>query len=261
MASHGSILIAADNHSNRVVAAGPGDRAGYAVDAAADGPSVVQAAAAHPYSLILLDLNLPGLDCVEVSRCIRGLPAPRGDVPILAIDGTLSEADRDRCMAAGVNGFFTKPLDPLELLDAVAYWVAVADELTWRQGSRPGPAPPLVNRRTLAQLEDDLGDELLPGIMVSIFAESERGLQVLAQRVAGGDAIGAADQAHALKGIAGTFGAMAWSQILQEIEEAGLNGDQGRLVKLMPEAQRRLASTWARLRADYPFMVSGPPWS
>jgi HPt (histidine-containing phosphotransfer) domain-containing protein len=198
---------------------------------------------------------MPGLDGVEATRRIRRLPQPAGDVPILAMTGSAIAQDKDRCYAAGMDGFLTKPIDRLELLEAVAHWVAAADDPTWGLTPRPGTTAPLLNRRTLAQLEEDVGSDLMPEILTTFLREGERRLRLLQERVGAGDAAGAADQAHAIKGSAGTFGAMALRQAVHELEQVGRAGDAARVAALLPEVSRRMAATCDLLRADYPFLA------
>jgi CheY-like chemotaxis protein/HPt (histidine-containing phosphotransfer) domain-containing protein len=230
-------------------------QAGYAVDEAQDGLSAVQAAAARSYDLILMDLAMPELDGVEATRRIRRLPQPGAHVPILAMTGSAIAQDMDRCYAVGMDGFLTKPIDRLELLEAVAHWVAAANDPAWGLEPRPGVTAPLLNRRTLAQLEEDVGSELMPELLVTFIDEGARRLRLLEERVNAGDAAGAADQAHALKGSSGTFGAMALRQSVHDLEQLGRAGDAQRLAALMPEVHRRMAATCDLLRADYPFLA------
>lgn len=250
------ILLAEDNRDERMLVREVLQRAGYAVDEAEDGAIALQAARARCYDLILMDLAMPGLDGVEATRQIRRLPQPHGDVPILAMTGTSITEDKDRCYAAGMDGFLAKPIERLALLEAVAHWAAVPADPAWGLEPRLGTSPPLLNRSALAQLEEDIGSELMPEILVTFVEETSRRLRLLEERVSAGDAAGAADQAHALKGSSGTFGAMALRQTIHEMEQAGRAGDLERLVALIPEALRRMAATCDLLRDDYPYLPS-----
>ena len=245
------ILLAADSPATWGSVGAPLAQAGYAVDAVPDGPQALQSAASGGYALVLLDLDLPGRDGMETTRAIRRLPYPQGDLPILGLTVTLDVADRDRCLAAGLDAFLTMPVDRLDLLEAVAHWLDAADDPTWGLNVRPGVAPPLVNRRTLAQLEEDVGAELLPEILMTFLQETERRLALLQARVVAGDALGAAEEAHALKGSSGTFGAMALRQAVHEMELSGRAGDGARLDELMPQVRRLVAVTCDLLRAEY----------
>ena len=245
------ILLIADSPAIRGLVGEMLDHAGYAVDAVPDGPQSVQCAAAARYALVLMALALPGLDAMAATRAMRRLPYPQGDVPILAMTETVGLIDRDACFAAGIDGFLDTPIERLDLLETVAHWLEAADDPTWGLDARPGVAPPLVNRRTLAQLEEDVGAELLPEILTTFLAETERRLGLLEARVMAGDALGAADEAHALKGSSGTFGAMALRHAVHEMELSGRAGDGARLGELMPEVRRLVTVTCDLLRVEY----------
>jgi CheY-like chemotaxis protein/HPt (histidine-containing phosphotransfer) domain-containing protein len=252
---HHRILLVEDSGTNRMLTSQVLAQAGYAVDEVADGRSAVQAAAACRYDLILMDLTMPGLDAVEATRGIRRLPHPRGDMPILTMTGTSSAADKDRCCAAGIDGFLSTATDLPDVLEAVSHWVEAADDPTWGLEARPGVTPPLVNRRTLVQLEEDVGSDQLPELLLTFLRESARRAGLLEARVSANDPQGAADQAHALKGSAGTFGAMALRHLVYDLEQAGRAGECERLAALLPELRRLVAATSVRLCADYPFLA------
>jgi len=236
--------------------------AGYAVDRAADPDRA--AVAAPPYALIVLDLMAPGLDGVAAASAIRRLPAPRGDVPILALTGsagrTSNGSTADDCWcAAGIDVLLDKENERMDLLEAVAHWVEAADDPGWLLEARPGVTPPLVNWRTLAQLGEDLGEDLVPEVLLTFLEETVRRLGILQVRVAADDAAGAAEEAHALKGSAGTFGAMALRQAVQEMEQCGRAGDAARVAALLPQVSRLVTATCAQLRAQYSAVLADSP--
>lgn len=253
------ILLAEDSRANRLVAGAILNQAGYGVDEAPDGIAAVRAAGERRYALILMDLEMPGIDGVEAARRIRKLPHPRGDVPILALTGGSVGADRDRCLAAGMDGFLSKPVDRVRLLEAVAHWVEAGDAPAWVREQRTDGAPLLLNRCTLAQLEEDVGTELLPEILATFLVETERRVRALAARARAGDIAGAADEAHALKGSAGTFGAMALRQCACELEQAGRAGDADATLKLLPTVEGLTGQTCNLLRAEYDFLAPLTP--
>ena len=250
------ILLAEDRRPGRMVAGPVLIQAGYCVDQAGDGAGAVEAAARQRYDLIVLDLAILGGGGVEAARRIRHLPYPHGDVPILGLTATSIEQDKERCYTAGMDGLLGPPIDPLDLLEAVAHWVEAADDPTRGLEARPGVTPPLLNRRTLVQLEEDVGSELFLDVIKTFLDESERRLGLLTERVGAGDAAGAADQAHALKGSAGTFGAMALRQCIHEMELAGRAADRERLVVLLPQVRSLLLATCDLLRLQYHLAAS-----
>jgi CheY-like chemotaxis protein/HPt (histidine-containing phosphotransfer) domain-containing protein len=230
--------------------------AGFAVERSSEAPSAVLAAGTQPYDLILTDLyplGPDGPDGLDAARRIRKLPHPSGDVPILGMSDI--PEDKDRCLAAGMDGLLVWPASEAQVLEAVSHWMEPGEVPTGVPGPRPEIAPPLVNRCTLSQLEEDVGAALLPDIMVTFLVETERRLGLLAVRVAAGDCTGAADEAHALKGAAGTFGAMALRQAAYRLELAGRAGDRERLGALLAEIERLAGETCSLLRTEFEFLA------
>lgn len=224
---------------------------GYRVDEAADGLGALEAAA-QPYALILIDIYLPDLDGIETARRIRRLPHLRGQVPILAMSPV--SGDEDRCLAAGMDGLLVKPLGRAALLEAVALWVEAAKDSARDTEPWSGVVPPLLNRRTIGQLEEDVGTDLLPDILRSFLTDTKRRLGLLAARMKAGDAAGVANEAHSLKGSASTFGATALRRTAFEIEQAGRIGDLEQIGRLLPKLDRLAEETCGLLRAEYPFL-------
>lgn len=104
------ILVVEDNPKNRKLAVDVLTFSGYDVCAAETGELGVAAALSEPPDLILMDLQLPGIDGVEAMQRIRAADRCQG-VPIVAVTAFASEQDRSSAFAAGFDGFLSKPLD------------------------------------------------------------------------------------------------------------------------------------------------------
>ncbi len=247
------ILLVEESCSSRVATRALLTLAGYAVDAVANGLAAMAAAGAQSYDLILMDLYLAGLDGLESARCIRRLPPPRGDATILIMSPIAT--DEHRCLAAGMDGFLPKPVTQVRLLATLAHWKAWSQDPAWGLDPRPRIAPPLLSRRIIRQLEEDVGAELLPEILRTFLIETDRRMKRLVGRVDAGDARAVGDEAHTLKGSAGTFGALALCQTAFELEQAGRRGDLGRIGQLVPELNRLAGQTCNLLRDAYPFLA------
>ncbi|MEU9167392.1 response regulator transcription factor [Streptomyces sp. NPDC048420] len=106
------VLVVDDDPTVAEVVSGYLDRAGYAVDRAADGPDALARAAAHRPDLVVLDLMLPGMDGLEVCRRMRG----HGPVPVIMLTARGDEDDRILGLEVGADDYVTKPFSPRELV-------------------------------------------------------------------------------------------------------------------------------------------------
>ena len=119
------VLVAEDNDINREVAAAILGEVGLRVDLAHDGLQAVEMAAASPYALILMDMQMPHMDGLDATRAIRtaGGDAPARRVPIVAMTANAYSEDRRRCLEAGMDDFIGKPVMPEELYAVVLRWL------------------------------------------------------------------------------------------------------------------------------------------
>ncbi len=116
------VLLAEDNPINAVLATTLIRREGHKVDVAPNGEEAIKAVVAGDYDIVFMDMHMPVLDGLEASRRIRALAAPAGRLPIVALTANATTTDRQRCMAAGMNDFLTKPFEPADLHQMLAKW-------------------------------------------------------------------------------------------------------------------------------------------
>ena len=111
------ILLAEDNTVNQRLAKRLLEKRGHDVSIAGDGRQAVEAAMlTPPFDLILMDVQMPNMDGLEATRAIRQMDDPQlRSVPIVAMTAFAMKVDKERCMAAGMNGHLAKPIDPVEL--------------------------------------------------------------------------------------------------------------------------------------------------
>ena len=125
-----SILVAEDNEINALLARALLTRLGHRPTVAGNGTAAVESwaaarAAGKPYDLVLMDVQMPGMNGLQAARRIRAAETQAGDRPVrmLALTANAQSEDRDACLAAGMDGLLVKPLDRerlREALDAVA---------------------------------------------------------------------------------------------------------------------------------------------
>ena len=106
-----TILLIEDNEQNRYLATYLLEHNGCRVIAAIDGPTGIDAAQLIAPDIILLDIQLPGMDGYAVARALRGIPTLR-DTPIVAVTSYAMDGDREKALQAGCNGYIEKPIRP-----------------------------------------------------------------------------------------------------------------------------------------------------
>ncbi|WP_376690595.1 response regulator [Wenzhouxiangella sp. EGI_FJ10409] len=114
----GRILLIEDNEQNAYLVNYLLGARNWAVTAELDGPSGLKRAEREPPDLILLDIQLPGMDGYEVARQLRKMES-LADTPIVAVTSYAMPGDRENCLAAGCTGYIEKPIDPATFADQV----------------------------------------------------------------------------------------------------------------------------------------------
>jgi len=227
---HRLILLAEDNPVNQRVAQLQLNRLGYAVHVVANGQDAIEAAAALPYAAILMDCQMPLVDGFEASAAIRRMQRSHGrHVPIIALTAHAMQGDRERCLAAGMDDYLSKPIQAEALAEKLATWITplpkpgVAVETANEPPATEAPALVLDVQR----LKDFLGDdpELLAELL-DVFVTSTAGtLARLAAAIADRDGSAVKALAHEMRGACGNLGAEAMVRLAKRIEQALADGD------------------------------------
>ncbi|BCU06149.1 hypothetical protein Atep_08260 [Allochromatium tepidum] len=238
------VLLAEDNPINREVALELLTGVGLRVETAENGQVALEMAAGEDYDLILMDVQMPVMDGLSATRAIRALPN-WSDKPILALTANAFEEDRRACLEAGMNDFVPKPVEPLDLFDALLRWLperpnaaktpgseASADSASEPSAIEARPATSSVHRADLLA-----AIRVLPGIdlrqgLASLRGSQEKYLKLLerfigshaddprhlAEALANRDGEALARLAHSLKGVAGTLGLVAIAEQAKSLE-------------------------------------------
>jgi CheY-like chemotaxis protein/HPt (histidine-containing phosphotransfer) domain-containing protein len=222
------ILVVEDNQINQMVAVGLLEAAGYVADVVGDGVEAVTALAdGHPYAAVLMDCRMPRLDGFDATRAIRAAEHGMSRVPIIAMTASALEGEHERCVAAGMDDFLTKPVDPVRLLRVVRRWADT--DLRPADDSDDGAPPPaedlapVTDPERMAMLDEMKRDglSLFERASANFVAHAEEHLREIRSAVEADDASSLVASAHKLKGSATNLGLPALGEAAEALELAG----------------------------------------
>ena len=121
-----SILIAEDNMINQKVIERMVQKLGYRADLVANGKEALDALSRAPYGLVFMDCQMPEMDGFEACREIRNRDLPTSRIPIIAITANAMKGDRERCLAAGMDDYVSKPFKQDDLKNVIEKWIPAA---------------------------------------------------------------------------------------------------------------------------------------
>lgn len=259
------ILLAEDNKINQEVAVELLSEVGLKVEVANDGFEALEMARKGGYDLILMDMQMPGMDGLEATRAIRDLPGC-AMLPILAMTANAFDEDRERCKAAGMNDFITKPVDPEQLFGTLLRWLSPAAMVV--------PAAPAATGTPPAELTDIPGLDIRQGLKVlnghlAIYLRLLRQFEVdhgddmirLRKHMSAGERDKARLLAHTLKGSSANLGATGVQGLAAKLEEAIKDGrDAVTIGRLANTLEIGLQELVAGIRTALP-QEAAAPWA
>jgi signal transduction histidine kinase/DNA-binding response OmpR family regulator len=229
------ILLAEDMEVNQFVATETLARAGYACDIVNNGREAVAAASGKPYDIILMDCQMPEMSGFEATAAIRALEGVRVTgghrVTIIALTANAVKGDRERCLAAGMDDYLTKPLSPTKLIRCIESHSPSEDAVPPVENAATAIAAEPLPSGDMAVDRDDLlarcdGDTAMMGRLIQKFQQKSRQTwDELLACYTSGDAPATTRLAHALKGTASNLSAIKVAALAARLEELGRAAD------------------------------------
>jgi len=224
------ILLVDDEPVNQEVASELLHAAGHQVELAANGMEAVDRARHHTFDLVLMDMQMPVMDGLAATQALRKIAA-FAETPIIAMTANAFSADRDRCIAAGMNDFIPKPVDPARLYQTIARWAPVtrapaADDAAGAAVPTGELPPSFADRLSgVADLDINAGLQAVQGFwdtyqrLLAMYVAHHAGdIALLRRHLETGKVTNARRVAHTLKGVAATLGASAVQRAAAALE-------------------------------------------
>ncbi len=248
------VLLAEDNRVNQRLATRLLEKQGHHVTVAANGQDAVSAWAeaerAAPFDLIFMDVQMPVLDGFQATGAIREAEQRTGRrVPIVAMTAHAMQGDRERCLAAGMDDYLSKPLAQKDLVDLLAR--LATGRLAVASQAEPGPVgddvPPSWNPdAALAGLDGDR--DILGEIVAALIETAPASIAAIRGAAKAGDAAALADAAHAVKGAVSTVAAGPAHGVAARLESLARAGDLAGAIEQCDPLEREMARLVATLR-------------
>ncbi|HXI74594.1 MAG TPA: PAS domain S-box protein, partial [Pyrinomonadaceae bacterium] len=219
--SHKRILLAEDNVVNQKVAIRQLQRLGYATDAVANGREAVTALQMISYDLVFMDCQMPEMDGYEATAEIRRLEGTSRHTPIVAMTAHALEGDRERCIAAGMDDYVSKPVRVEQLERVTRVFLNGENEQV-----APMPAAPIAAPVDLERLHDALGtDPQEVSEIVTVYLDHmNESLQKLDAAITAQDSREIELIAHNCVGTSANCGMVAVVEPLRGLETASREG-------------------------------------
>ena len=207
------VLLAEDNPVNRTLMINLLAKRGYHVTIAENGREAADAHATESFDVVLMDVQMPEMDGLEATAVIRERERARGErIPIVGLTAHAVKADKERCLAAGMDEYLTKPVRSLTLFQTLE-----------RVASKPSKAvdAPLAfdTREALSRVGEDR--DLLAKNVRLFRSDSPRLMAAIRDAVTARDSEALVRAAHELKGSVGIFGATSTIACALELERLG----------------------------------------
>ena len=210
----GTILAVDDYDVNLEVLTGQLEILSVPVDTASNGIEGLTKWRAQPYALVLTDIHMPDMDGFELTRQIRAEEALAGAgrrTPIVALTANALKGEAERCLAAGMDGYLTKPLTLDRLRDAVERWMGAAVSV-----------PDAIDRSILGQMFGS-NPAMIARVLARFRVAGGKLIAEIAARDAGADQL--RELAHKLKGAARAAGATRLGDLAAVLEQSGAASD------------------------------------
>jgi signal transduction histidine kinase/DNA-binding response OmpR family regulator len=243
------VLVAEDNAVNQKLAAAMLQKLGHQAVIASNGLQAIETLGRESFDVVLMDVQMPEMDGFTATDVIRRREHDTGaHVPIIAMTAHAMKGDREKCLAAGMDGYLSKPVRSRELIDALNAVARAPGPGIPGEHSGVGSTPRPVNSDATAfdssEILDRVGGDLaLLAQLIQLFNETaDPMLEEIRASVAAADPARLGRAAHKLKGSVSVFGASDAVAILESLTEMGQAGDLSNAARAATQLELQLSA-------------------
>ena len=243
------VLLAEDSLVNQRLAVGLLEKHGHTVVVAGHGREAIGTLQSQTFDVVLMDVQMPEMDGFEATAAIRHQEQRTGGhIPIVAMTAHAMKGDRERCLAAGMDSYISKPIRASQLFQVIESVLAAGEETKAPPDSPPSDESVVNWSEALEGTEGD--HELLRDVMASFLEQSPKLMAALRQAVAESAADDLQKAAHTLKGTVRCFGENRVFENADQLDKMGQNGNLQGAEETLTKLQREMARLIPAL-ADY----------
>lgn len=266
-----NILLAEDNPINQKVAQKILTKAGYQVDIVENGKLALEALDEKKYDIILMDIQMPEMDGIQTTKEIRLREKHDKHTTIIAMTAHALKGDYERCIAAGMDDYLSKPIEPQEMLEKISKWVksiiinqqpitAKKNAAKTEAGPKTMPSSeaykkpeaistqqdhtaadsPVDIKSAMARFGDD--KDFFREMMNEFLSYVPAQFKAIEEAVASGDADAVQKNAHSIKGAAGNLSATRVQSLALIIEHKGRDNDISGLTEIIDNLRTEISA-------------------
>jgi len=234
------LLLVEDNPTNQKLTVRLLQRRGHHVEVADNGQEAVGMLEGHRFDMVLMDVQMPVMDGMQATAAIRLREAETGGrVPIVAMTAHAMHGYRDRCLAAGMDGYISKPIQADELFDIVEGQAPPNDRAEGPTPAGPGEGEAFNAEALLRSLNGDL--TLLREVTELFLDHGPKALDRMRRAIDADDARALEDEAHAFKGSVGVLFTRPTFEAVAALERIGRDGDLAHAEQACAALERELS--------------------
>jgi len=245
-----NIMLAEDNLVNQKVAVRMLENRGHRVTVVGNGKEALAAMARRTYDLVLMDVQMPEMDGLEATRQLRDRELKQGLLSrqtVVAMTALVMEGDRERCLAAGMDGYLSKPIRQQELDQVLNNFATESSEVAPVQQRPTAPQVSVLASELLERVDSD--HELIAELLDLLRHDYPEQIEAMRRAIACGNGDALEKTAHAMKGALGNLAAINGAEIAGELERIGKSGSTTDAAKRLAELEAELGRVVRQLES------------